>query len=181
MLEDRTSAAHLGRSAELALPHPEIGALLPGEAHRSRRTVVAGDGRLHPDSCQPRDERARQHRVDGIDAPGGTRGAGHHDGVRQVGAVQEPASAGRPAHHVDAPAVARVAVDVVVGLEVPEGDRRRRPAVEAQCGRCAGGDGVEQRLVGRHLRGSIEPRVEVVDQAPARHARAGQPSSTSAR
>ena len=120
-----------------------------GPAGPSWRAMAAST----PSRRQPRDERAapapcRRRRR----RPAAPAGRGIDDGVREVGAVQEPLSPGRPAHHVDAPAVARVAVDVVVGLEVPERERRRRPAVEPQRGRCAVGDRVEQRRVGLHLR-----------------------------
>ena len=62
VLEDRAAAAHLRRSAQLAVAHPQVGALLAGEAHRSRGTVVAGDGRLDPEPGQPGDEGSRQRR-----------------------------------------------------------------------------------------------------------------------
>ena len=101
--------------------------------------------------------------------------------------MEQSPAAGRTADHLDAEAGAGVGVDVVVGLEAPERERGRRPAVEPQRRRRPRRDLVEQRLVGRHLGGGVEASVEVVDQAPgpapglpaSRDRR--QPSSTSAR
>src|SRR3954454_22384282 len=44
VLEDRAAVTDLGRSAQLPVADPQVGPLLAGEAHRTGRTVVAGDG-----------------------------------------------------------------------------------------------------------------------------------------
>ncbi len=51
--------------------------------------------------------------------------------------MEEPLAAGRAPDHLDAEALARVEVDVVVGLEASERQRRWRPPVEPQGGRRA--------------------------------------------
>ena len=127
-------ALDLGRAAELAVPHPEVRALRP----RRSTTGPAGpscraDRRPStPSRASPAISPPASVRYSGVDAARGARRARHRDRVRQVGAVQQRPAAGRPAHDLDPAARARVGVDVVVGLEAPERQRRRRPAVEPQ-------------------------------------------------
>ncbi len=71
MLEHGTVAPHLRGAAQLAVAHPQVGALLAGEAHRARGTVVAGDRGVDPEAAEPGDERAGEPPVDGVDRAGG--------------------------------------------------------------------------------------------------------------
>ena len=95
--------------------------------------------------------------------------------------MQQRLAAGRPSHDLTPRRRAGVEVDVVVGLEPPERQRRRRPPVEAQARACAGGDLVEERGV----RLPSAPRA--VERATGRGRRPGasvsmaQSSSTSLR
>ena len=127
---------------------------------------MAGHRGIDPESGQPADQPARDVAVHRVDRAGGPVGPAHHDGVGQVAAVEQRPAARRPAYHLDAEPAARVDVDVVVGLEATERQRGRDPAVEPQHRRRAVRDRVEQREIGRHLRGRVETAVEVVDEAP---------------
>ena len=74
MLEDGTLAVHLGRAAELALAHPQVGTLLGRQAHRAGRTdrpSCRATAASTPSRASPRDERAREMAVDRVDGAGG--------------------------------------------------------------------------------------------------------------
>ena len=62
MLEHDAVAAHLGRPADLPVADPQVGTLLGREAHRTGRTVVAGDRGVDPEAREPVDQRPRASR-----------------------------------------------------------------------------------------------------------------------
>ena len=70
VLEHRAPAPHLGRAAQLAVPDPQVGALLLGEAHRPRGAPSwrAMRAPSTPSRASPAIERAGQQPVDGVDA-----------------------------------------------------------------------------------------------------------------
>ena len=121
VLEHRAIAVHLCRSAQLALPYPQIGALLTGEAHGSRVPARVRDRRVHPELGEPRDEGAGKEAVQSVDARAArVVGSSHRDRVGEIRAVEEGAAAGGTTHDLDAEVTTRVVVDVVFGLEATQ-------------------------------------------------------------
>ena len=103
-----------------------------GEAHRPGGPSWRADRGAHAERAPgPAMSPAAMTSVDRVDVPARRAGRGQRHRVREVAAVQQRRAPGRPAHDLDAAGAARGEVDVGVGLEATERQRRRTTTCRA--------------------------------------------------
>ena len=129
---------------------------------------MSGDRRVHAEETESRDQRVRERAVDRIHGSRSAFGPRHRDGVREIGTVQQRSSAGRTPNHRDPESPASIAVDLAVGLEPSERQRRRFPPIAAQRRTRTAGDLREQRRVRLHLLLRSHGATDLVEETPAR-------------
>ncbi len=153
VLEHRSPSVHLRRPAQLPPADPQVGTLLPGEAHRPGPAGMPSDFGRHADLRQPGNQSPGKEAIDGVDGSLGPGRPPHGDRVREIPSVQQRSATGGPADDLHAPRTARSAVHVGLRLKSSQRQRRPRPRVETEGGCCTGVHAFHQLDIGAHLVG----------------------------